>query len=78
LLSWVCDDPRTVVIHPFPIDLDGVAREDAATFDSALEQVRRTWRSLAFQPWLNDIWVMDPRKRAHGEAVERIAKGLGV
>jgi len=78
LLSWVCDDPRTVVTHPFPIDLDEVAREDAATFDSALEQVRRTWRSLAFQPWLNDIWVMDPRKRAHGEAVERIAKGLGV
>jgi len=78
LVSWVCDDPRTVVTNPFPIDLDEVAREDAVRFDSALEQVRRTWRSLAFQPWRDDIWVMDPRKRAHGEAVERIAEGLGV
>lgn len=78
LLDWVCDDPRVVAVHPFPIELDEDAREDPARFDPALQRVCRVWRSLEFEPFTDDIWVLDPRKAAYGKAVEEIARTLGV
>ncbi|MFC9391173.1 hypothetical protein [Streptomyces venezuelae] len=38
--------------------------------------VQRTWRSLGFEPFREDVWVMQPHLSAHGEAVERLETSL--
>ncbi len=78
LLRWVSDDARVVALKPFPIELDEHACGDPAIFDKALAQIRRTWQSLAFEPFTEDIWIMDPRMNAHNRAVKEIAKRLGL
>ncbi|HEY5988569.1 MAG TPA: hypothetical protein VIV12_19635 [Streptosporangiaceae bacterium] len=78
LLRWVSDDARVVALKPFPIELDEQECGDPAIFNKALARVRRTWRSLAFEPFTDDIWIMDPHMNAHGRAVRKIAKRLGL
>ncbi|MEV0049468.1 hypothetical protein AB0H34_03105 [Saccharopolyspora shandongensis] len=78
LLRWVCDEPRIVAVHPFPIDLDGDQRRDDEVFVHARHQVRRTWASLGFEPFTDDLWIMDPHSSAHEKAVADISQRLGL
>lgn len=56
LLHWLCDDPRAVALKPFPIDLDEDQKQDKAVFQEAMTTVRRTWKSIGFEPFSDDIW----------------------
>jgi hypothetical protein len=76
LLPWICSSPQLVAVHPFPTDLDREQKRDDAVFKPALEQVRRTWRSLAFEPFSDDVWVMHPEKRTHSDALEQLRHEL--
>jgi hypothetical protein len=78
LLHWVCDDPRVVVVHPFPTELHEDALDDPAVFEPAMQRVRRVWTSLAFEPYTDDIWFMDPRLVSHSEALDTVARRLGL
>lgn len=78
ILQWVCDDPRLVAVQPFPIDLEENKRQDDGAFTPAMQQVRRTWASLGFEPFTEKLWVMDPRKSAYHKAVTQISKDLGL
>ncbi len=66
-LRWLYDDPRAVVLKPFPIDLDDDQKQDNAVFRKAMTAVRRTWKSIGFEPFSDDIWVLDPQTGATTE-----------
>lgn len=78
LLRWLCDDPRAVALKPFPIDLDEDQKQDEAVFRKAMTTVRRTWKSVGFQPFSDDIWVLDPRTGSYDRTVRRLSKRLGL
>lgn len=78
ILRWICDDPRLVAVQPFPIDLDSDQRQNDEIFTPALQQVRRTWSSLGFEPFTDNIWIMDPRKSSHHNAVAHLNEQLGL
>jgi hypothetical protein len=78
LLRWVADEPRVILLRPFPIELDDNEVGDSAVFDEALARVRRTWQSLAFESFTEDIWFLDPRMAAHDQSVRKIAKRLSL
>jgi hypothetical protein len=78
LLRWLCDDPRAVVLKPFPIDLDDDQKQDKAVFRKAMTSVRRTWKSIGFEPFSDDIWVLDPRTGSYDRTVKRLSKRLGL
>lgn len=78
ILRWICDDPRLVAVQPFPIDLDSDQRQDDEIFVPAMQQVRRTWASLGFQPFTDKLWIMDPRKSSHHNAVAHLSEQVGL
>jgi uncharacterized protein YukE len=63
---------------PSPIALDDKKQEDKAVFDQEMAKVRRTWKSLGFKPFGNDILIMDPAMVYHDEAVKKLARELGL
>jgi hypothetical protein len=34
--------------------------------------------SLGFTPFMDDIWIMDPHRVTHSDALASIAQGLGL
>jgi len=78
LLRWLCDDPRAVALTPSPIDLDEDQEQDEAVFRKAMTTVRRTWKSVGFQRFSDDIWVLDPRTGRYDRTVKRLSKRLGL
>ncbi|GAA2821550.1 hypothetical protein [Crossiella cryophila] len=78
MLNWIAAAARVVAVHPFPIDLDEGQHKDSTVLEPAMEQIRRTWASLGFEPFDDTIWIMDPNMAAHGNAVKSIADQLGL
>ncbi len=78
LLGWVCPDPMVVALMPSPIALDEKQQEDEAAFNQEMAKVRRTWKSVGFRPFGKDIMVMDPAMAHDDEAVDKLARKLGL
>lgn len=72
LLRWVAVRAALVATHPYPIDIPVDEREDTAREAREKAVVQRTWRSLGFEPFREDVWVMQPHLRAHEDAVKRL------
>ncbi|MFG2387739.1 hypothetical protein ACGFYF_02520 [Streptomyces lavendulae] len=57
--------------HPYPIDLPEDLDDDVwEAREKAI--VQRTWQSLGFEPFREDLWVMKPHLRAHEDAAKRL------
>jgi hypothetical protein len=80
MLPYICCDPAVVATQPFPIDVprDDKGNADEAELKRGLVQVRRTWKSIGFQPYKGDIWVMDPKLVTHENALKEIERRLGL
>jgi GNAT superfamily N-acetyltransferase len=78
LLGWVCPDPMVVALMPSPIALDEKQQEDEAAFSQEMAKVRRTWKSVGFRPFGKYIMIMDPAMVHHSEAVDKLARKLGL
>ncbi len=76
LLMWIAAAPRVVAVYPFPIDLDEKTRHDPAILQPALARVRRTWASIGFHPFTDDVWIMDPHRADHEKARATIERRL--
>lgn len=76
----VCPDAALVAIHPFPIDVprDDAGHVDKRAFHFTLKQIERTWESIGFEPYKNDIWIMDPSADKHERAVAKLERKLGL
>lgn len=74
-------DAAVVATIPFPIDLYTECEDPGAIrrhprFDEELRRVQRTWESLGFRQYNDEIWVMDPAKSHHNNAVRAIEARL--
>jgi hypothetical protein len=78
LFPWMFPDAAVVAAQPFPLD---VPRDEHGTADKealgpALMQIQRTWESIGFQPYKNDIWIMDPNAATHENAASELEEKL--
>ncbi|MEU2233939.1 hypothetical protein [Streptomyces vietnamensis] len=71
-LRWVAGRAAIVATHPYPIDIPVGERDDAAPEAREKAVVQRTWQSLGFTPFREDVWVMQSHTRDHDDAVERL------
>jgi len=80
MLPLICCDPVVVAVQPFPLDVarDGEGNADKESLKKGLAQIRRTWRSIGFQPYKNEIWVMDPNSSKHERALARLERKIGL
>ncbi|WP_413102419.1 hypothetical protein [Streptomyces sp. Inha503] len=76
MLRWTSVDAAIVATHPFPIDIPVDERDDEARVLREKAAVQRTWESLGFEPFREDLWVMKPRLRGHEDAVRRLEATL--
>ena len=67
-----------VALMPSPIALDEKQGEDEAAFNQEMAKVRRTWKSVGFRLFGKDIMIMDPAMADHGEAIDTLARKLGL
>jgi GNAT superfamily N-acetyltransferase len=72
LLRWVTSRAAIVATHPYPIDIPIDERDDEAREAREKAPVQRCWQSLGFEPFREDVWVMQPHLRAHEDAVKRL------
>ncbi|MEV6727651.1 hypothetical protein [Streptomyces sp. NPDC051364] len=72
LLRWVAGRAAIVATHPYPIDIPIDERDDEAREAREKAPVQRCWQSLGFEPFREDVWVMQPHLRAHEDAVKRL------
>ncbi|GAA2320988.1 hypothetical protein Scani_01810 [Streptomyces caniferus] len=72
LLRWVVGQAAIVATHPYPIDIPVGERDDTAREAQEKAAVQRTWQSLGFAPFREDLWVMQPYRHDHDDAVERL------
>ncbi|MEU6129551.1 hypothetical protein ABZ805_10300 [Saccharopolyspora sp. NPDC047091] len=77
-LAWMCTGSELVAVNPFPIDLGPHVSRDGELFADSLRQVQRTWASIGFNPFKDDIWIMDPALGAHERAIAEISRELGL
>lgn len=78
LLPLMCPDAILVALQPFPIDTprDEHGEVDKTVFGPALKQIQRTWKSIGFEPYKNDIWIMDPSASKHEKAVAALERKI--
>ncbi|MEU6709730.1 hypothetical protein [Streptomyces wuyuanensis] len=72
LLRWVAGHAAIVATHPYPIDIPVGERNDDARVAQEKAAVQGTWQSLGFEPFREDVWVMQPHLSAHDDAVGRL------
>lgn len=78
LLHWVCDGPRAIALKPFPIDLNKEQKKDKATLDKAMAAVRRTWTSIGFEPFTDNIWILDTHTGNYQRTTEKLSEQFGL
>jgi hypothetical protein len=80
LFRLVCSDPIVIATQPFPLDVarDERGNADEAELKPAVEQIQRTWKSIGFQPYKEEIWIMDPSSSSHEQAMARLQRTLGL
>ncbi|NEA77144.1 hypothetical protein [Streptomyces sp. SID13588] len=76
LLRLVAGRTAVVATHPYPIDIPEEERDDEARKVREMAAVQRTWRSLGFEPFREDLYVMQPHLRAHEDATKRLEQAL--
>jgi hypothetical protein len=76
VVAWIAAAPCVVALYPFPTDLDEEARHDPAVLQPALARIRRTWASIGFSPFTDDVWIMDPHRAEHEKARAAIERRL--
>jgi hypothetical protein len=78
MLPLMCCDPVVVAAQPFPLDVDRDERGNAekAALKRGLAQTRRIWKSIGFEPYKDDIWIMDPNLVKHDRALTRLERKL--
>lgn len=78
MLPLICCDPVAVAAQPFPLDVDrdenGVVKK--AALKRGLAQTRRVWKSIGFEPYKDDIWIMDPNSAKHDRVLNRLERKL--
>jgi hypothetical protein len=80
MLPLMCCDPVVVAAQPFPLDVDRDEEGNAkkAALRRGLAQIRRTWKSIGFEPYKDDIWIMDPNLVKHEQALTRLERKLNL
>jgi hypothetical protein len=80
LFRQMCCDPVVVATQPFPLDVtrDDRGNTDDAAMKPAVKQVRRTWKSIGFQPYKGDIWILDPSAGRHEQAMTKLEQRLSL
>lgn len=80
MLPLICCDPAVVAAQPFPLDVDRDEKGNAkkAALKRGLAQTRRTWKSIGFEPYKEDIWIMDPNLVKHEQAIARLERKLNL
>jgi hypothetical protein len=80
LLPLMCCDAAVVALKPFPVDVprDERGNADEAALRKGLVQIRRAWKSIGFQLYRGDIWIMDPGANKHERAMARLERQLGL
>ncbi|NUK25018.1 hypothetical protein HRW23_35230 [Streptomyces lunaelactis] len=72
LLLWIAAPAALVATHPYPIDVPLDDRDDEATVAREKAVVQRTWQSLGFEPFREDVWVMKPHLQTHEDAAKHL------
>jgi hypothetical protein len=78
LLRWLTDDARVVALRRFPAEPNEQDADIPEIHGPAMNQAQHIWRSLAFEPFTDQVWIMDPRMSAHHQAVQSLAGQLGL
>ncbi len=80
MLPLICCDPVVVAAQPFPLDVDRDEEGNAekAALKRGLAQTRRIWKSIGFEPYKDDIWIMDPNLVKHEQAIARLERKLNL
>ena len=77
MLRWVAGRAALVATHPYPIDIPVDKWDDRTRETREKTVVQRTWQSLGFVSFREDLWVMRPHLSAHDDAVERLETAFG-
>lgn len=77
MLRWVASQAALVATHPYPIDIPVDERDDRTREAREKAVIQRTWQSLGFEPFREDLWVMQPHSNAHDDAVEHLETAFG-
>jgi hypothetical protein len=80
VLSWICPNPAVVAGQPFPLDIprDASGTADEKALGPATKQIQRVWKSIGFEPYKDDIWIMDPSLAKHQRAIARLERKLSL
>lgn len=80
MLPLICCDPIVVAAQPFPLDVtrDEKGDADKESLKHGLSQIRRTWRSIGFEPYKDDIWIMDPNSIKHERSIAKLERQLSL
>ncbi|MEU1364635.1 hypothetical protein ABZ454_00630 [Streptomyces sp. NPDC005803] len=78
MLRWVTSQAALVATHPYPIDIPVDERDDRTREAREKAVIQRTWQSLGFEPFREDLWVMQPHLNAHDDAIERLETAFGL
>ena len=79
MLPQICCDPAVVAAQPFPLDVprDDKGNADEDALKRGLVKVRRTWKSIGFEPYRDDIWILDPKVVTLENALKKLERQLG-
>ena len=80
VLSWVSPGATVVAAQPFPLDSkrDEHGTVDDATFKPALKAIQSVWKSIGFEPYHGDIWILDPSASKHERSMARLERKLKI
>jgi hypothetical protein len=80
VLPLICPTPAVIAGQPFPLDIprDAHGRPDQAALGPAIEHMQRIWESIGFEPYKNDIWIINPSAATHEEAMAQLERKLGL
>jgi hypothetical protein len=80
MLPLICCDPVVVAAQPFPLDVtrDEKGNADKESLKHGLSQIRHTCRSIGFEPYKDDIWIMDPNSIKHERSIAKLERQLSL
>ena len=76
-LHWIAAEAQCVAVHPFPFLLAGLERDDPQVVQ-ALDGVRRTWQSIGFERFRDDLYVFDPTSNKMDQEIARLKATLAI
>ena len=64
-----------MAVQPIPFLLAGLERDDPQVVQ-ALDGVRRTWESIGFERFRDDLYVFDPKSNKMDQEIARLKAAL--